>query len=61
MRHDDLSVYLLQALQDAGMVDHMCIKDGNSFRKIFARKLIPPVQKKRYPEPDPIDCIEPAA
>jgi hypothetical protein len=38
VRLDVLSVYLLQALHDAGMFDHMCFKGGNSLRKIFARR-----------------------
>jgi predicted nucleotidyltransferase component of viral defense system len=35
---DVISVYLLQALNDAGMFEHMCFKGGNSLRKIFARR-----------------------
>ena len=38
VRIDVLSVYLLQALSDAGMFSHMCFKGGNSLRKIFARR-----------------------
>jgi len=38
VRLDILSVYLLQALSEAGMFKHMCFKGGNSLRKIFARR-----------------------
>lgn len=38
IRLDVLSVYLLHGLQQAGMLDHMCFKGGNSLRKIFARR-----------------------
>lgn len=38
VRIDVLSVYLLQALSEAGMFSHMCFKGGNSLRKIFARR-----------------------
>jgi len=38
VRLDVISVYLLQAFNDAGMLDHMCFKGGNSLRKIFARR-----------------------
>jgi predicted nucleotidyltransferase component of viral defense system len=38
VRIDVISVYLLQALTDAGMFNHMCFKGGNSLRKIFARR-----------------------
>ncbi|MBX9878963.1 MAG: nucleotidyl transferase AbiEii/AbiGii toxin family protein [Candidatus Obscuribacterales bacterium] len=38
VRLDVISVYLLQAFNDAGMFDHMCFKGGNSLRKIFARR-----------------------
>lgn len=38
VRLDVMSVYLLQALSEAGMFTHMCFKGGNSLRKIFARR-----------------------
>jgi predicted nucleotidyltransferase component of viral defense system len=38
VRIDVISVYLLQALSEAGLFDHMCFKGGNSLRKIFARR-----------------------
>jgi predicted nucleotidyltransferase component of viral defense system len=38
VRLDVMSVYLLQALSEASMFDHMCFKGGNSLRKIFARR-----------------------
>jgi predicted nucleotidyltransferase component of viral defense system len=38
VRIDVLSVYLLQALSEAGMFSHMYFKGGNSLRKIFARR-----------------------
>lgn len=34
---DVLSVYLLQHLNDTGILDHMCFKGGISLRKVFAR------------------------
>ncbi|MBX9770020.1 MAG: nucleotidyl transferase AbiEii/AbiGii toxin family protein [Candidatus Obscuribacterales bacterium] len=38
VRIDVISVYLLQALSEARMFNHMCFKGGNSLRKIFARR-----------------------
>jgi len=38
IRLDVLSVYLLQAIQEAGLFAHMAFKGGNSLRKIFARR-----------------------
>lgn len=38
VRIDVISVYLLQALSESGMFNHMCFKGGNSLRKIFARR-----------------------
>jgi hypothetical protein len=34
---DVLSVYLLQHLNETGMLSHMCFKGGISLRKVFAR------------------------
>lgn len=34
---DVMSVYLLQHLNDTGMLSHMCFKGGISLRKVFAR------------------------
>jgi predicted nucleotidyltransferase component of viral defense system len=34
---DVLSVYLLQRLNETGMLSHMCFKGGISLRKVFAR------------------------
>ena len=38
VRLDVLSFYLLEELQQCGMLDHMCFKGGNSLRKIIARR-----------------------
>ncbi len=35
---DVLSVYLLEELRAAGLLEHICFKGGNSLRKIFARR-----------------------
>lgn len=37
VRLDVLSVYLLQQLNESGILTHMCFKGGISLRKIFAR------------------------
>ncbi|MCB9469962.1 MAG: nucleotidyl transferase AbiEii/AbiGii toxin family protein [Candidatus Obscuribacterales bacterium] len=38
VRLDVLSVYLLERLNETGLLDHMCFKGGISLRKVFARQ-----------------------